>query len=821
MHKALVAVLTTYALFASAQLRKQAEAAHPQTGGTVTVSGLRRPVTVIRDHWGVAHIYAENQHDLFFAQGYVAAQDRLFQMELWKRVGQGRLAEILGSSFLERDVAARLLRYRGDLQGEYLAYGADTRDILAAFTSGINAYIQERRNSSEGLPLEFQLAGFDPELWNPEDCLMRMAGYPMTGNALSELYHAQLVSSLGVERAGRLLDLPPGVKLDPVSGADYSDIGRDVLRNFVGSDTRIEFPGQTPAVSTSTPASPGLQDAGDDWLSASNNWTVSGRLTASGKPILANDPHRTIAVPSLRYMIHLVAPPENGSRGWDVIGAGEPGLPGVAVGHNQDIAWGFTIFPEDQQDLYLEQMNPEHPDEYQTESGWKRVQAVAETFQVKNQPPVQRELKFTRHGPIVWADGHRALALRWTGAEPGTAGYLGSLAVDRAHNWQEFEAAMEKWRLPAENIVYADRAGNIGEHSAGLAPIRKNWTGLLPVDGASGKYEWAGFVPLGELPHWHNPAQGFVATANNNVTPPGYPYKIGFEWGAPYRVDRIRQLLSPNSAGGAKPEKLTVKDMERIQTDTTSLAAKQLIEILRNVSAHEPSQTPLAAVLLNWDGNLTRGSAAAVLYEYWVNSMRRALAPLLLGGASPQQSSENARLISLVEPRLPLPVLIANLREPQSDVFGKDAVAKRNELVLAALASAEISLKQRQGDDPQGWAWGKLHTIHFRHSLDSVTADAAQRFDIGPFPRPGDGTTVNATGGFPGQTAGASYREIFDLADWDKAVAVNTPGQSGDPASPHYRDLEPLWDQGQYFPLSYSRQAVERNAGEKLVLKPR
>ena len=440
---------------APANLEFRAKAALAQIRGTLEVPGLQQSVRVQRDHWGVAHIYAQNEHDLFFAQGFVVAQDRLFQMELWKRSGEGRLAEILGPSFVKRDTNARLLQYRGDMDAEYKSYATDTKEILEAFTSGINAYIDEiQKPGGQGLPLEFQLAGFKPEHWRPEDCLNRLAAYSMTGNGASELRNAQLVALLGPEKAAELLELDPPVKLDPAPGIDFSGLSPALLKNLVGSDVPLHFP-ETP-------------------VQGSNNWTVSGSLTTTGKPLLANDPHRVIAEPSLRYIVHLVAP------GWDVIGAGEPGLPGVAVGHNENIAWGFTIFGLDQQDLYLAQLNPADPDEYKTEHGWERMRVETETINVRGGAPVTVKLKFTRHGPVLWEDGKRALTLRWVGAEPGTAGYLGSLSVDRAQNWQEFEQAMPRWKVPSENIVYADRDGNIGEHSTGLAPLRKNWTGLSP-----------------------------------------------------------------------------------------------------------------------------------------------------------------------------------------------------------------------------------------------------------------------------------------------------------------------------------------------------
>jgi penicillin G amidase len=321
---------------AASNLEARAKAAVAVIRGTLSVRGLQQSVRVQRDRWGVAHIYAENQHDLFFAQGFVVAQDRLFQMELWKRSGQGRLAEVLGPSAVQRDIHARLLRYRGDMDAEYKSYAPDTKEILEAFTSGINAYIEEiQKPGGSGLPLEFRLAGFKPEPWQPVDCLNRMAAYSMTGNGASELHNAQLVALLGPEKAAELLELDPPVKLDPAPGIDFSGLSPALLENLIGSDVPLHFPETPPQ--------------------GSNNWTVSGALTASGKPLLANDPHRVIAQPSLRYIVHLVAP------GWNVIGAGEPGLPGVAAGHNEKIAWGFTIFGLDQQDLYLARLKPTDP----------------------------------------------------------------------------------------------------------------------------------------------------------------------------------------------------------------------------------------------------------------------------------------------------------------------------------------------------------------------------------------------------------------------------------------------------------------------------
>ena len=762
----------------STDLTARAQAALAEIRGTVEAHGLHRPVRVQRDKWGVAHIYASDAHDLFFAQGFVAAQDRLFQMELWKRAGQGRLAEILGPTAIERDAQARRLRYRGDLKAEYASYSPDTLSILQAFTDGINAYIQTiQAPGGRGLPLEFQIAGFAPEPWQPTDCLNRLAAYSMMSNAHSELWHAQLVALLGGTRATALFSFDPKVQLTPAPGVDFTGLSPALLANVVSGDRRIPFPAST--------------------LQESNNWTVSGALTATGKPILANDPHRVIAEPSLRYIVHLVAP------GWNVIGAGEPALPGVAVGHNEDIAWGFTIFGLDQQDLYLETLDPTQPARYKTPTGWQTMTESSETIRVRGATPVTIRVKYTRHGPVLWEDGKRALALRWVGAEPGTAGYLGSLSLDRAHNWQEFEAAMPRWKVPSENIVYADRRGNIGEHSTGLAPHRRNFDGLLPVPGDGG-YEWLGFLPNSALPHQFNPAEQFIATANHRMIPDHFAFPVGFEWAAPTRFQRIHEVLAAAKRDG---HKLTVADMEALQSDVVSLMARRLQPMLKAAIAARgdavPATTRSAAdMLVNWDGALLENSAPAAVFELWTQELSK----LVMDQVVPPPARG-------ILPAWSTPKVVGVLEQLSAGGYP---------LLLTALESARARLQTLQGDDPGKWSWGALHAVRFRHALDAVPGGATL-FDLGPVPRSGDSDVVQATSVDPKtleQVAGASYREIFDLSSWDNAVAINVPGQSGQPGSPHYDDLLPLWRTGQYFQLAYSRKAVDAVTTDVLEIKP-
>lgn len=745
----------------------RAKAALSVIRGRLKVDGLRQPVHVARDRWGVAHIYAQDQHDLFFAQGFVAAQDRLFQMELWKRSGQGRLAEVLGESELEHDIRARLLRYRGDMETEYKSYSPDTKEILEAFTEGINAYIRDRkRPGGQGLPIEFLAAGFEPEPWKPEDCLNRMAAYSMTGNASRELAHAQALAALGVEKATSLFAFDPAVLLDPAPDVSYEGLAPELLKDLVGSDRRLGF----------------LSEGKE----GSNNWTVSGKLTATGKPLLANDPHRILAEPSLRYIVHLVAP------GWNVIGAGEPALPGVAVGHNERIAWGFTIFGLDQQDLYLEEKNSANPQQYRAGESWENFPIEKETVGVRGGPPVSVELKFTRHGPVLWEDAHRALVLRWVGAEPGTAGYLGSLALDRAANWQQFEDAMTRWKVPSENIVYADIDGNIGEHSTGLAPLRKNWTGLLPVPG-SGAFEWSGYVPTEDLPHTYNPAAQYVASANHKMIPEGYPYNVGNEWASPERFERIRQVLEE---ARTNHHLLTIKDMEDLQSDVVSIPAQQMQAQLRKTPGDD--KDTYRKLILDWDCKLTRESAAAALYEVWTGELRNAFLE---------------KKVPLAARKLVGATSLEGLIKTVSD-------RERDDLMRLTLISAGEKIKRLQGDDPARWSWGKLHMLRLRHGLDQRLPASLVNPPV--VQRPGDGLTVNATSGAGSfeQVAGASYREVMDLSNWDQSVAINTPGQSGQPGSKHYDDLQALWSDGLYFPLCYSRSAVDNTSTDVLELLP-
>jgi penicillin amidase len=555
-------------------------AAWPLCAAPVHVPGLNAQVEVLRDRWGVPHIYASNAHDLFFAQGYITAVDRLFQIDLWRRAGTGKLAEVLGPSAIPRDTLARAVAFHGDWSAEWAAYGPDARAITTAFTDGINAYIKSLNGK---WPREFQFAGYAPGLWTPEDCLSRVAGLTMTGNLTREVQHALDIQRLGLEHAAAAIRLEPKVPLEVPQGLDLSAITGDILRAYretVGSVRLTTEQG-------------------------SNNWVVDGTMTTTGRPMLANDPHRPVQLPSLRKTVHLVAP------GWNAIGAGEPALPGIALGHNETIAFGFTIVGIDQQDLYVETVNAENAAEYRYRGAWKKFETEAQRLKVKGQPDVAITLRYTVHGPVIYDDPARHLAyvLRWVGSEPGTAGYMAGISLARAKNWTEFRTAMSRYRVPSENLVYADTAGNIGWQVGGLTPIREGWNGLLPVPGAEGRYEWTGFQKSDALPFEFNPPRHWIATANHNILPSGYTVPLGYDgWAVPNRIDRIREMLT---AG----RKFDIDDFIRIQQDVVSLPARKWVAELRQ----NPSRDTVPQELLEWNGELRADSFAALYYEVWAS----------------------------------------------------------------------------------------------------------------------------------------------------------------------------------------------------------
>jgi penicillin amidase len=770
-------------------LRDEAVKRLAQIDGELRVPGLDRAVEVRRDRWGVPHIYARTQHDLFFAQGFVAAQDRLWQMEMWRRQAEGRLAEVLGARAVERDRLARLFRYRGNMDAEWAAYGPDTKSIVSAFVGGVNAYIAQVKDR---LPIEFTMMGFAPEPWTIDVPLARVTPLSGVSNATTEILRARLVSLVGVKATESILPTEPTRALDPVPGLDLAGLDQSSLGGFGAAYADIAF----------------------QRLEGSNNWVVSGKKTRSGKPILANDPHRAITHPSVRYITHLVGP------GWNVIGAGEPASPGVPIGHNERIAFGLTIVGMDQQDVYVEKVgfceqgrgkgeegggskgaaspsSPLPPPSslcYFHQDAWQPIQTVVDTIRVRGESARIVRLQFTHHGPIVSYDSARgrAIAIRMVGQEPGTAAYLGSLQLGRARNWADFQSAMTRWRTPDENMIYADVDGNIGWIATGLMP-RRSWSGLLPVPG-DGRFEWSGFVPVRELPQAYNPPTGFIATANNNNLPPGYKTPIAYDWSADYRGARLREVLSSRSD-------FTVADFQRLQHDDLSVLARHLVPML--IAAVDRSLSPdmrAARPFRSWDYRMSRDAVAPLLFEAWAPLVARRVNALRLDG----------RAAEVLGNRADYEELEATLTSP----VGGISVQARDTIMFMALADAWNGLIRLFGPDTTKWRWGAVHVAELRHPL-------ARSFDLPPVSRGGDGNTVFATGGANfRQTSGASYREVIDLGDFDNSFATNVPGQSAQPGSEYYDNLLPLWGNDQYFPLVYSRARVEAETKHTLILRP-
>jgi len=765
----------------SESLLAQAKSVLARIEGELTLPGLHKPVEVLRDNWGVPHIYAQDTWDLFYAQGAVAAQDRLFQLDLWRRTAVGELAEVLGPEAVDRDRLARLVKFRGDMQSEWASYGPDAEEIARAFTSGINDYVD---SLGDKLPIEFTLAGFKPSRWRPEDITGRMAGLIMVRNFQQEIARAELIDAVGFEKAAALLPTTPTLPWSLPQGLDVAGINRDVLALYKKGTEKIRIAAKA--------------GDGDGFGDGSNNWVVSGSRTESGMPILANDPHRPIQLPSLRYLVHLHAP------GWNVIGAGEPALPGVAIGHNESIAWGITIVGTDQADVFVEETKSDEPTLYREGDLWREMEIVRETVHVKGAKPVELELRYTRHGPVIYEDlgRRRAFALKWVGSEPGSAGYLGSLWMNRAKNWDDYRRAVTGWKVPSANLVYADKAGNIGWTATALTPQRRNGFGLVPSPGASKEYDWAGYLTEAMLPREFNPERGYIGTANSNILPDGYPFFISREWAPPYRQDRVRYVLAGQT-------KHTIAQAQALQLDNVSLPSKTLTSLVFWIPEGDPVVGPYRKLLREWDGDLAADSAAGVIYAFWLQELLDDYYQPLV----PKEQLDIVRNSSGVQRMFDdLHARTGELRNA-----GPGGILHRT---FAAAVKKAIAA---QGADPAKWRWGDLHTASFAHPLSSMGPAYSQAFDRGPVPRSGDGFTANATshGADFRQTAGASYRQVFDLADWDQGVVTSVPGQSGQPGSPHYDDLLPLWTSGEYFPLKFTRPAVEGVTKHRLMLQPR
>jgi penicillin G amidase len=761
---------------------------------TIRVAGVTEPVEVIRDRWGVNHIYAKNEADLFFTQGYTAARDRLFQFELWRRQATGTVAEILGPKELQRDIGARLHMFRGDLKSELNWYHPRGEAIITAYVRGVNAYIAEALKDPSALPVEFKMLGIKPAQWTPDVVISRHNG--LLANIGQEVNMAQAVRVLGAEKVKDIQYLRGDPNITPDPSIDLSLVNSSILELYNAFRRPLNF-GSAPAAEepTALELSQRQEDIG------SNNWVVSGRLTQSGFPMMMNDPHRNQGAPSLRYWVHLVAP------GWNVIGGGEPVLPGVSIGHNEHGAWGLTIFGSDTEDLYVYETNPANTNQYRYRGAWEDMRVVRDSIPVKGQAPVAVELKYTRHGPVLAEDkAHRkAYALRAAWMEPGAAPYLASLRMDQAKSWQEFVEACSYSRIPSENMVWADRTGNIGYQVVAITPLRPNWSGLVPVPG-DGRYEWNGYLPITALPHVANPEKGYFATANNYLFPPDFPYKEALHYtGAdPFRVSRISEVLASGRLH-------TVAGMMQLQNDNVSLPARSLVPLLREVSDVSDTFKKAKTELLAWNYGVDADSVTAGIYEMWQRRLSANIRSLVV----PKEAQSFVGQLSMKR-------VIDWLNAPDGR-FGPDSRRGRDEILARSLKEAVDELTKKLGPEMSAWRWGqeRYHHALIRHPLaDTATPEVRGKLNVGPWPRGGDSYTVSATGNADNQTSGGSFKIIADTENWDNSLGVNNPGQSGDPDSPHYRDLFEIWKRGEYFPIFFSRSKVESVAEERTMIQP-
>jgi penicillin amidase len=758
----------------------------PQLSGELRVSGLTGPVEIVRDRWGIPHISAHDPADAFFGQGFCHAQDRLWQMELTRRLASGRLAEVFGPNALDVDRFQRRLGLHRAAQTEWETADASLKEVLQAYAAGVNACLDGMLNTGK-LPVEFVLARFQPDPWQPTDtlCYARYMAFSLSPNWESELVRSRLIAKLGYAVAA---------SLEP----DIWQPDSDALPRLEDwGPPEMPEPGELPPIAVS--GGPG----------ASNAWVVSGERSSTGKPLLANDPHLFPRIPGVFYEVHLTA-----GGDLNVAGASAPCAPGILIGHNRHIAWGITATMVDVQDFYVERIDPGDQRRVEHAGRWETGTQVREVIKVKGraQPWVEEVLITPRHGPLLTptpslADEHRPLALRSMVLEAPSAA-TGLLAVNRARCWEEFRAAAANWGTPAINLVYADAEGNIGYQMAGRIPVRARGEGLVPSPGWSGQYEWRDTVPFEDLPSAHNPPDGLWANANHNPAKGGRHF-LAREFIDPARYRRIRQVLESKQRHSAV-------DFGALQADEVSLPARRIAELLVEHLAPAARHERMAVeALRGWDGRISGDSAAAAIYEVFRNELVRArfgeslddLVAAVLGvGPHPLLAAVNSHYF------LQTQRVLAYLEE-----HGVDDVARR------AFGKSVQWLTRRLGPSVTSWQWGKLHPLRMEHAL-SIRKPLGMLFNVPPFPWSGDLETVRAGGSLPGTlSAGgpiSAYRFIADCSDWDNSLSCVPAGQSGHRGSPHYADQVDSWRRVAYHPLAFTRPAVARVAKHTLTLRP-
>jgi len=775
----------------------RAHASLPQLEGAIQVAGLAAPVEVLRDARGVPHLRASSLGDMFFAQGYVTAQDRLWQMDLSRRLAEGELAEVFGERALALDLENRTLGFRQVSQRALAELSPAEHAPLTAYANGVNAFIASHMDR---LPIEFVLLHYQPRPWTEVDSLgvaLNMAK-SLSTTWRTDLMRERFRAKLGPDLFADLL--PDRSPLDePVAevARGRKAPSRAALSPWKRADP---FAIRSACDLVADPTLAALLSEGDmsDKGLGSNNWVVSGAHTQSGKPLLANDPHLDHSVPSVWYMIHLKA------AGLNVSGVSLPGLPLVIIGHNEKIAWGMTNTGPDVQDLYVEDFDSGAPNRYLHNGTWVDAEVRDEVIRVRGKPDYRFTVKVTRHGPIVDHTGGRDLALRWTALEPHALSALLNAVtqISLAQKWEQFTAALRDYTGPMQNFVYADGEGNIGYYAAGWVPIRKQGTGAVPAPGSTDDYDWTGYIPFADLPHSFNPASGMIATANGRVVPDDYSYFITSHWDPPFRTARIFQLLRAGKS-------FAVDDMLRIQTDIVTLEDSWLAGELLKADFHHHSQDPDAqyaiSLLRHWDGEARMDSGATLVCEV----TRRAL---LEGILKPKLGND-----------------LSGYRWGMSTIFLQKVLANNwtrwlppgdssfEETLIRSLEEGVKRIPSRVGSrSHDAWKWGNTIPLTFYHPLGQGFPLLGRLLSVGPFPQAGTATTVKATT----SRHGPSMRMVVDIANLDQSVQNITLGESGQVFSPYYRDQFEAWYNGHSFPMPFSDAAVEQATVRRLVLGP-
>jgi penicillin amidase len=755
----------------------------------VDAPGLSAPVEIVDDPYGVPHIRAQSIPDAFFGQGYVVARDRLFQLDLAHRRELGRMAEVFGAEFAAHDARARLFHYRGDLDQELARVPANILACARAYVAGINARIGEVLADPALLPLEYRILRVSPLKWALRD-LVLIRGGSIGGSVEDEIRRAQLAGMGLLELDAVVAPLRPAWTMSVPEGLDPAKVSE--------ADLGVLGLGGLPFGSLAPPADP-VARLNERANAGSNAWTVAPSRTATGRPILANDPHLGIGGFGPRHVAHLSAP------GLDVIGGGAPGLPGIMQGHTDRFAFGRTNFHIDQEDLFVLELHPQDPERYRHEGGWRRFERVEISIPVKGAAPSAATLRYAAQGPVVSHDPakRRATALAAIELQPGASGAFAMIAINLARDWASLRDAFRFHPSPT-NFHYADVEGNHGWHVIGFMPVRRRGEGLLPVPG-DGRYDWTGMRDFRALPSEYNPTKGWFASANQNNLPAGWPRDRipAFSFREPYRYQRIVDVLS------AQP-KHSLADSVALQHDTLSTPARQLIALLP--ARGSAGAQPAIAMLRSWDARLDADSAPAALYEV----LWRELGTRMLAAIVPARARD---LVTEIAPS----VLLELLARPDARL-GRNPVAARNALFDAALVAAWNEARQRLGPNPAAWRWATLHQVRITHPLSRVPAIAAAFPAIEGEGSGGDAFTVMARGLRDGTswqtTSGASYLQVIDVGAWDNSVMLNLPGQSNDPRSPQYGAHYRPWIRGEMQPMLFSRAAVDARAIGRTTLRP-